>query len=57
MPSKSGRQARLMAAVANNPAVARKVGIKQAVGKDFHEADKALARKGKGGLHSITSAG
>lgn len=44
MPSKSGKQHRLMAAVANNPAFAKKVGISQSVGKEFMKADK---RKGK----------
>ena len=29
-----------MAAIANNPAFAKKVGIPQSVGKDFDEADK-----------------
>ena len=36
-----------MAAVAHNPAFAKKVGIPQSVGKDFTEADKG--RKFKGG--------
>ena len=36
-----------MAAVANNPAFAKKVGIPQSVGKDYTEADKG--RKFKGG--------
>lgn len=40
MPSKSKAQARLMAAVAHNPAFAKKVGISQSVGKDFNQADK-----------------
>lgn len=39
MPSKSPAQARLMAGVAHNPAFAKKVGIKQSVGKDFNQAD------------------
>jgi len=47
MPSKSKAQHNLMAAVANNPAFAKKVGIKQSVGKDFLAADKG--RKFKGG--------
>lgn len=41
MPSKSPAQHRLMAAVANNPAFAKKVGIPTAVGKEFARADKA----------------
>ena len=35
MPSKSPKQARLMAAAAHNPAFAKKVGIKQSVAKDL----------------------
>lgn len=44
MPSVSKKQHNLMAAVANNPAFAKKVGISQSVGKEFMKADK---RKGK----------
>ncbi len=40
MPSTSAKQHRLMAAVANNPSFAKKVGISQSVGRDFTEADK-----------------
>jgi len=40
MPSKTKAQHNLMAAVANNPAFAKKTGISQSVGKDFLEADK-----------------
>lgn len=39
MPSKSPAQARMMAAVAHNPSFAKKVGIKQSVGKEFNKAD------------------
>jgi hypothetical protein len=39
MPSKSPAQARLFAAVAHNPAFAKKVGIPQSVGRDFNSAD------------------
>jgi hypothetical protein len=39
MPSKSGKQHRMMEAVAHNPAFAKKVGIPQKVGKDFMMAD------------------
>lgn len=49
MPSKSKAQARLMAAVAHNPAFAKKVGISQAVGKEFNQADKGRKFK-KGGV-------
>ena len=41
MPSTSPKQARLMAAVAHNPAFAQKVGIPQTVGKEFNAADQA----------------
>jgi hypothetical protein len=47
MPSKSKAQHNLMAAVANNPAFAKKVGIKKSVGEEFLQADKG--RKFKGG--------
>jgi hypothetical protein len=40
MPSKSPAQARLFAAVAHSPSFAKKVGIPQAVGRDFNQADK-----------------
>lgn len=45
MPSKSEKQAKLMRAVAHNPAFAKKVGIPVKVGKDFAAADKR--KKGK----------
>ena len=51
MPSKSKAQHNLMAAVANNPSFAKKVGIPQSVGKDFSEADKGR-KFGKGGFSS-----
>ena len=40
MPSTSKKQHNFMAAIANNPAFAKKVGVPQSVGKDFNEADK-----------------
>jgi hypothetical protein len=40
MPSKSKKQHNLMAAVANNPAFAKKVGIKKSIGEEFMKADK-----------------
>jgi hypothetical protein len=40
MPSSSKKQHNLMAAVANNPAFAKKAGIPQSVGEDFLSADK-----------------
>ena len=41
MPSVSKKQHNLMAAVAHNPAFAKKVGVPQSVGKDFTAADKS----------------
>jgi len=49
MPSTSKKQHNFMAAVANNPAFAKKVGIPQSVGKDFNEADKGK-KFGSGGM-------
>ena len=40
MPSTSKKQHKFMAAVANNPSFAKKVGVPQSVGKDFSNADK-----------------
>jgi hypothetical protein len=40
VPSTSKKQHNLMAAVAHNPAFAKKVGVPQSVGKDFNNADK-----------------
>jgi hypothetical protein len=40
MPSKSKAQRNFMAAVANNPAFAKKAGVPQSVGKEFSNADK-----------------
>ena len=48
MPSVSAKQHRLMAAVATNPAVAKKAKIPQSVGKEFMEADKGKKFKGGG---------
>jgi hypothetical protein len=41
MPSTSKKQHNFMAAVANNPAFAKKVGVPQSVGKEFSTADKS----------------
>jgi hypothetical protein len=40
MPSTSKKQHNFMAAVANNPAFAKKAGVPQSVGSDFLQADK-----------------
>jgi hypothetical protein len=44
MPSKSKKQAKFMAAAANNPKFAKQAGMDRSVAKEFHSADKA---KGK----------
>ena len=49
MPSVSKKQHNLMEAVAHNPAFAKKVGIKQSVGKEFAAADKGKKFK-EGGM-------
>ena len=55
MPSVSKKQHNLMAAVAHNPAFAKRVGISQSVGKDFNEADKVKHKKfGTGGDVGMT---
>lgn len=46
MPAKSKKQQRFMAAVANNPKFAKKVGVSQSVGEEFMKAKKYQ----KGGL-------
>ncbi len=49
MPSVSKKQHNLMAAVAKNPAFAKKTGIPQSVGKEFLTADKGKKFK-EGGM-------
>jgi hypothetical protein len=49
MPSTSKKQHNFMAAIAHNPAFAKKVGVPQSVGKDFNNADKGKTFK-KGGM-------
>lgn len=53
MPSKTKEQHNLMAAVAKNPAFAKKVGIPTSVGQDFLNADKG--RKFKEGGDTMAS--
>jgi len=51
MPSKSKKQARLMAAAAHDPEFAKKAGVPQSVAKEFNAADTKtgiLKKKGKG---------
>lgn len=54
MPSKTKKQAKFMAAVANNPKFAKKAGVPQSVGKDFAKADKGKTFQ-EGGNVSIKS--
>jgi hypothetical protein len=49
MPSTSKKQRNFMAAIAHNPAFAKKVGVPQSVGKDFNNADKGKKFK-EGGI-------
>jgi hypothetical protein len=49
MPSTSKKQHNFMAAVAKNPAFAKKVGIKSSVGEEFLTADKGK-KFGSGGM-------
>jgi len=49
MPSTSKKQHNFMAAIAHNPAFAKKVGVPQSVGKDFNNADKGK-KFGGGGM-------
>lgn len=57
MPSKSNKQARFMAMLANNPEMAREEGVPMKVAKEFNKEDKggkllkkAMRKKPKGGL-------
>jgi len=50
MPSTSKKQHNFMAAVANNPAFAKKAGVPQSVGKDFSNADKGKTFKQGGDM-------
>jgi len=45
MPSKSRKQAKLMAAAANNPSFAKKAGVPVKVAKEFHAADKRKRKR------------
>ena len=50
MPSTSKKQHNFMAAVANNPAFAKKAGVPQSVGKEFNQADKGRTFKEGGDM-------
>ena len=54
MPSVSKKQHNLMAAVANNPKFAKKVGIKSSIGEEFMKADKGRKFRA-GGLKEVDS--
>ena len=56
MPSTSKKHHNFMAAVANNPAFAKKAGIPQSVGKEFVTADKGKTFK-EGGRMATTKMG
>ena len=53
MPSTSKKQHNFMAAVANNPTFAKKVGVPQSVGKDFNQADKGKTFKQGGDMKQV----
>jgi len=56
MPSTSKKQHNFMAAIAHNPAFAKKVGVPQSVGKEFNTADKGKKFKEGGAMkHSDMS--
>ena len=52
MPSTSKKQHNFMAAVAHNPAFAKKAGVPQSVGKEFNNADKGKSFKRGGDMAS-----
>jgi hypothetical protein len=56
MPSSSKKQHNFMAAIANSPKFAKKVGVPQSVGKDFTAADKGK-KFGTGGNVGYTYGG
>jgi hypothetical protein len=49
MPSKTPKQKSFMAAVANNPKFAKKVGVPSKVGKEFEMKDKKTKKYAAGG--------
>ena len=53
MPSTSKKQHNFMAAIANNPKFAKKVGVPQSVGKDFNKADKGKTFKEGGTMKPV----
>jgi len=57
MPSKSKAQHNFMAAVAHNPAFAKKAGVPQSVGKEFNKADKGKTFKEGGDMKKMNMGG
>ena len=57
MPSTSKKQHNFMAAVANNPAFAKKAGVPQSVGKEFNNADKGKTFKQGGDMKMVNKGG
>ena len=55
MPSVSKKQHNLMAAVANNPKFAKKVGISKSVGEEFMKSDKTKKFGSGGALKEVDS--
>ena len=53
MPSVSKKQRNFMAAVAHNPAFAKKAGVPQSVGKEFNKADKGKTFKQGGDMKKM----
>ena len=53
VPSVSKKQHNFMAAVAHNPAFAKKVGVAQSVGKDFNTADKGKTFREGGAMKDV----
>ena len=57
MPSTSKKQHNFMAAVAHNPAFAKKAGVPQSVGKEFNKADKGKTFKQGGDMKKMNIGG
>ena len=57
MPSTSKAQHNFMAAVAHNPAFAKKTGVPQSVGKEFNNADKGKTFKQGGDMKKMNMGG
>ena len=57
MPSTRKKQHNFMAAVANNPSFAKKVGVPQSVGKEFNSADKGKTFKQGGDMKKMNMGG